>query len=227
MRASACILLALGLTIGSGGRLCAQTPSPAAEAASANGPDFSGTWTLDRRLSDDPAQTNFEAPPAGQNQASNRRRGSIGGFGGRASFGGSAGSGNRNDSNATLTPDERARLVALTTELKIASGTLTIAHHDPAFVVTDAQGTALSFETNAARRDQTLGAAALTSTTHWQDGRIITEFAIGARRTLVYTYTLLPKTHQLVLRVRPQFSDLTGGSGGNAPELKLVYVPKS
>ena len=223
MRAAACALLAIGLTIGSAVRLGAQTPAPAAEAAAANGSDFSGTWTLDRRISDDPAQVNFEARPAGRNDASNRRRGSYGGFGGRGSFGGSTGSGNRTDTNAAaLTADERTRLVALTTELKTASGTLTIAHHDPSFVVTDAQGTALSFETNAARRDQTLGAAALTSTTHWQDGRIITEFAISGRRTLVYTYTLLPKTHQLVLRVRPQFSDLPG-----APELKLVYVPKS
>jgi hypothetical protein len=210
IRLAACALLALTLT-----------------ATQAN-PDFSGTWTLDRRISDDPALTNFEAPRQAQGDSnSNRRRGNAGGFGGRGGYGGYGGGSrtNRNTPIASLTPEERARLVALTTELKTASATLTIEHHDPSFGVTDARGTTLLFDTSGAKRDHTLGDAALTSTTHWQDGRIVTEFALGGTRTLVYTYTLLPKTHQLVLRVRPQSAD-AGGGGGNAPELKLVYVPK-
>jgi hypothetical protein len=206
IRLAACALLALTLT-----------------APQAN-PDFSGAWTLDRRISDDPAQANFEASRQAQGD-SNRRRGSAGGFGGRGAFGGSS-RGNRSTATTSLTPEERVRLVALTTELKTASATLTIEHHDPSFGVTDARGTTLLFDTNGARHDHTLGDAALTSTTRWQDGRIVTEFAIGGTRTLVYTYSLLPKTHQLVLRVRPQFGDQPG-PGANAPELKLVYVPKS
>jgi len=205
-RLAACALLALTLM-----------------ATQANGPDFSGTWTLDRRMSDDPAQANFEAPRQAQGN-SNRRRGSAGGFGGRGIYGGGS-SANRSTPTESLTPEERARLAALTTELKTASATLTIEHHDPSFGVTDARGTTLLLDTSGAKHDHTVGDATLTSTTHWLDGRIVTEFAIGGTRTLVYTYTLLPKTRQLVLRVRPQFGDRPAG-GANAPELKLVYVPK-
>lgn len=208
MRLAACALLALTLT-----------------AMQAN-PDLSGTWTLDRRISDDPAMANFEAPRQAQAD-SNRRRGGggfgRGGFGG-GSFGGGSGA-NRRAATTSLTAEERARLVALTTELKTGSATLTIEHHDPSFGVTDARGTTLLFDTDGTRHDHTLGDTPLTSTTHWQDGRVLTEFAIGGTRTLVYTYTLLPKTHQLVLRVRPKFGD-QGGGGVIVPELKLVYVPK-
>jgi len=209
IRLAACALLALSLT-----------------ATQAN-PDFSGTWTLDRRISDDPAQTNFEAPRQAHGE-SNRRRGSAGGFGGRGGYGGSYGGGsraNRGTPTESFTPEERTRLVALTNELKTGSATLTIEHHDPSFGVTNARGTTLLFDTSGGKHDHTLGDASLTSTTRWQDGRIVTEFAIGGTRRLVYTYTLLPKTHQLVLRVHPQFGDQSTG-GPNAPELKLVYVPK-
>ena len=175
---------------------------------------------LDRLLSDDPTQVNFDAAPSGQNQGSNRRRG--GGFGGLGGFGqgGNYGSGNRNNANESVTPDERARLAALTDQLKKASATLTISHHEPSLVITDAQDHALFFQTNASRDDHPLGAVTITSTTHWEGDRIVTEYAVSNRRTLVYTYTLLPRTNQMVLRVRRQFNDM---SGGNAPELKLVY----
>jgi hypothetical protein len=243
MKKFTCLLFGLGLAVGAAARVMAQTPSaapsttqpsttqpstpqtPARQPSSASAgasteklPDFSGTWTLDRSLSNDPAQANFGGAPVQQNQGTNRRRGGFGGFGG---FGGGSSRGSSNSSNtsASGTPDERARLAALTDELKKASATLVISHHDPDFVVNDALDHTLFFNTTASREDHTLNDVTFSSTSHWEGDRIVVEYAISSRRTLVYTYTLLPKTNQMVLRVRPQFGD-----GSNASELKLVYT---
>jgi hypothetical protein len=250
MKKFTCLLFGFSLAVGAAARVTAQTASstaqpPTAQSSTAQSstpqtpatepstsspstgasteklPDFSGTWTLDRSLSNDPAQVNFGGAPVQQNQG-NRRRGGFGGFGGLGGFGGGGGgrgSNNTSNSSASGTSDERARLTALTDELKKASATLVISHHDPSFVVNDALDHTLFFNTTASREDHTLGDVTFSSTSHWEGDRIVVEYAISSRRTLVYTYTLLPKTNQMVLRVRPQFND-----GTNASELKLVYT---
>ena len=207
----------------------AQTASLAApEVPADTRPDYSGTWTLDRTISNDPAQARFDA--GNQGQGANRPRAGFGGGGFGGSFGGGGfgrggggrnyGSGARENAKDTATADEKARLAALTDQVKRGSAILTISHHDPDFVVNDALNQTFFLHTNASRDDQPLGALTITSTTHWEGDRIVVEYAVSDRRTLVYTYTLLPKTQQLVLRVRAQFNDV---SSANIPELKLVY----
>ena len=61
----------------------------------------------------------------------------------------------------------------------------------------------------------------VTSTTHWEGARLVTTYTLSSRQQLVYTFTLLSATKQLVLRVRRDITDERRGSG---PELKLVYV---
>jgi len=208
----------------------AQAPSTAASDSPENAhPDYSGTWTLDRSISNDPTQARFDA--GSQGQGANRPRAGFGGGGFGGSFGGGGfgrggggrnnGSGTRESAKDTATADEKARLAALTDELKTGSATLIISHHDPDFVVNDALNHAFFLHTTASRDDHPLGALTITSTTHWEGDRIVAEYAVSDRRTLVYTYTLLPKTHQMVLRVRAQFNDV---SSANIPELKLVYT---
>jgi len=177
--------------------------------------DFSGTWTIDRGLSNDAAQVNFDAP---QNRATSR--GGVGGYGGRGGFGGRTGSTNRDSNAGTTTTDERTRLAALTEFLKTAYGTLVISHHEPNFVVNDANDHTWFLHTTGVREEQQAGAATLPCSTRWVGERLVTEFTISSRRTLVYTYTLLPATKQMVLRVRLDVSD---GPRGNGSELKLVY----
>jgi hypothetical protein len=185
-------------------------------------PDFSGTWSLDRSLSNHPAQANFDALQSGGSQgATTRRRGGFGGVGGGGSGrGGNSGSRRRDTDNGSSTPDERARLAALTDELKQASATLVISHHDPSFVINDAQDHTQFFQTTGGRDDQRVGTATIASTTAWEGERLVTAYELSSRRKLIYTYTLLPKTSQLVLRVR---LDATQGPRGNGSELKLVY----
>ena len=61
----------------------------------------------------------------------------------------------------------------------------------------------------------------MTSATRWDGARLVTSNALSSRQQLVCTYTLLPATKQLVLRVR---RDITEERRGTGPELKLVYV---
>jgi hypothetical protein len=201
----------------------AQTPAP-----STTHPDFSGTWAIDRSLSNDPTQANFGATQQGQtNQGSTQRRGGggFGGFGGGGfGRGGGGGSRSRSGSNANnadgLTQDERDRLTALTAQVKQNLATLVISHHDPSFVVTDTQERALFFHTTNEREDVRLGEITMPSTTRWDADRIVSELDVSSRRHLIYTYTLLPASKQLVLRIH---MDNTSGSRGDPPELKLVY----
>ena len=195
----------------------AQTAPPLPAQAGAR-PDFSGTWSLDRSISGDPSQANFEATQGNRGQRSggfgggSRRRGGLGGFGGARP--------DNQDTATAITPDERALLRALTDVLKTSSSSLVISHHEPSFVVNDAQNHTQFFKTDGSVDEHQVGAATVTSTTHWEESRLVTAYALSSRQQLVYTYTLLPATKQLVLRVRRDITEVQRGTG---PELKLVY----
>jgi hypothetical protein len=178
-------------------------------------PDFSGTWSLDRSLSTDVSQMSMppSAPPS--MASGGRARGGFG-IGGR---GGSRGGGSRNSGDA-LTPAEQAKAKVLSDQLKAASSTLIITHQDSSFIVNDSRANALFFETTGVSEDNQLGGETLTSSTHWDDSRLVTEFTLGTDLTVVYTYTLLPKTNQLVLRITRKAGT---ASRATSPEIKLVY----
>ncbi len=229
------VILALAAWPASSGLAQALPPSaPAAVSAAAGShPDFSGTWAMDRSISVDPNQINL-APSAGNNRSQNQnRRGGSGGFGGRGfggGFGGGSGYG-RGGSRASqtreseaLTADEQARLKALTDELKTASASLVISHHDPSFVVDDAREHAQFFQTDGSATENHVAETTIPTSTRWDGTRIITEYTLGSHLTLVYSYTLLAASNQLVVRVSRK-------DGENlrpfAPDVKLVYGRKS
>lgn len=178
-------------------------------------PDFSGTWSLDRSLSTDVNQASILPSASVGMTPGGRGRAGIGiGGGGR-----SRGAGSRNAGDA-LTPAQQAKAKVLTDQLKTAFSTLVITHRDTSFIVNDSRANALFFETTGVSEDNQLGGETLTSSTHWDDSRLVTEFALGTDLTVVYTYTLLPKTSQLVVRVTRK----TGAaSRTTSPEIKLVY----
>jgi hypothetical protein len=237
MRTARCLVVILTLAgwPASPGRAQAVPPSaPAAPPATASThPDFSGTWTIDRNISVDPAQINL-APSAGNNRTQNQnRRGGSGGFGGRGFGGGFGGGGGygRGGSRSSepreaeeLTADEQARIKALTDELKTASASLVISHHDPSFVVDDALEHAQFFQTDGSATENHVAETTIPSSTRWDGTRIVTEYTLGSHLTLVYTYTLLAASNQLVVRVNRK-------DGQNlrpfAPDVKLVYGRKS
>jgi len=190
----------------------------AAPATDGEKPDFSGTWTLDRNISTDPGQIDF-----GRGTTTNRQsqRGGIGGFGGFGGRGGFRPRNNGQGSGEGLTQVEQERLKAITDQLKSASGTLVISHHDPDFVVNDAQNHTFFLHTTGVNEENHLGATTINSSTHWDGSRLVTECVLGSRLTLVYTYTLVPNTKQLVVRVARQSGDRERAG----QDVRLVYRP--
>lgn len=193
----------------------AQSTSVATSPTEAR-PDFSGTWTLDRNISNDPSKATFEPAKARSPQR-------YGGFGGGSRRGGGGGSRSPSDDRAAddRTPDKRTRLQALTDQLRKASDTLVISHHDPSFVINDAQDHTQFFQTDDSTNEHQVGAAAISSTTHWEGSRLITEYTLSSRQKLVFTYTLLAATKQMVIRVRV---DDTERRRVASQELKLAYT---
>ena len=176
-------------------------------------PDFSGTWTLDRDISSDPSQAEF-VPRADANRRP--QRGGIGGFGGFGRGGRRRPGGNDAES---LTSVEQERLSALTDQIKMASDRLVISHHDPDFVINDAKNHTVFLHTTGMREENHVGAATISSSTHWDGSRLVTECVLGSRLTLVYTYTLLPNAKQLVVRVARQVDDRQRAG----QDVRLVY----
>jgi hypothetical protein len=205
--------------------------APPLPAGTEGRPDFSGTWTLDKSLSTDPSQIAFLPPANGGRQGASGGQGAggFGGFGGggfgrrRGGGGGGAATGDRRAPTGALalTPDEQARLLALTDEFKSATARLVLSHHDPSFVVNDARDHTQFFHTSGETDENHFGAITVNTTSRWNDTRVVTEYDLSSRLTLVATYTLLPKTKQLVVRVALKNDSNTLRTA--PPEVRFVY----
>jgi len=199
-------------------------PAPTAPTAqTSDKPDFSGTWQIDRGISSDLTKISFDSPTTADNPRGSMGRG---GYGGRGGFGGYGGYGGRTSRTParTSSPEEQARLKMLTDDIKAGSASLVISHHDPAFTVSDAQGKTRFLKTDGGTDQNQLGGAVIDSTSHWEGPRLVTEYTVGTSRKLVYTFTLLAATKQLVIRIRVEDSQNPRAAG---PEVKLVYTPAS
>jgi hypothetical protein len=216
------LVLGVGLAV-SGGHARAQTGPPAA-APGETRPDFSGTWSLDRSISADLDKASLVPPNrsygGGGGGGGGGRGGGFGGFGGRGGFGGGSRNRNQDSSSSDMTSEEKTRLSVLTDLLKKGAGTLVISHHDPSFVVNDSLDHTQFFQTTGSTDDHDLVATKISSTTHWEESRLVTEYELSSSRKVMYTYALLPASKQMVLRIRLE-GDL--GQRGTGPEVKLVY----
>ena len=188
--------------------------------------DFTGKWTLDRDLSADLTKASFEP----QQAQAPRNTGFSGGFGGRGYGGGrsggsSGGSGRRPGENgsrngAALTADEHARLKEIAEYVK-GFTSLTIDHTDHStFTVTDAQGRSRLFPTDGSKTQHAFATSTIESTTKWDGPHMVTAYTISSTRDLVFTYILVPATHQMALRIT---LDDSGHQRVDVPELRLVY----
>jgi hypothetical protein len=191
---------ALGVIALVGPAVRAQTTS------SSPRPDLSGTWTLDPDVGTELAKITL-IPSANVNAArpSGGMRRSRG-FGGR-SFGGSR----QRDQNIgpKLTNDEQTRLKAMADMLKTGWAKLTIALHEPSFVVNDARDRTLFFSTDANAVDNHVGDLTISTTTRWDGERLRTEWPIGPSLTLVYSYTLQANMKRLVVRIERKDGEST------------------
>jgi hypothetical protein len=207
----------------------AKNAEPSRAGADAR-PNLSGGWTIDLNISTDPARASFDQRAAGNDrQDGQQRRGGFGGrggmggggFRGRGGYGGyGGGSGDNAASGDPSTPEERTRLLELTNVIKKASASLVISHNDPSLAITDALGHTQVFQTTGEKDQHQLATVGVESTTHWDGSRLVTEYTLSDRAKLVLTYTLLPNTKQLVVRINLQAGSTRRGGGS---EVKLVY----
>jgi hypothetical protein len=157
----------------------AQTPIPNATPVPAETrPDFSGTWSLDRSISTDLEKASFLPPNrSSQGGGGGGGRGGFGGFGGgRGGFGGGSRSRNQDSSSSDMTSDEKTRLSVLTDLMKKGFATLVISHHDPNFAVNDSLDHTQFFQTTGSTDEHDLVSTKVSSTTHWEDSRLVTEY---------------------------------------------------
>ena len=184
----------------------------------AAGADLSGAWQLDRSISIDPATITFVPARRTNNQFQPRGGFGRGGFG-RGGFGGSRPNSDQNNADA-MDPVAQKRLKALTDDLKAASASMVIVADDATITVTDALKHTHALQADGKPVMIDLGDAAIASATRWDGSHLVTEYTVNDRLTLVYTYTLVAPTNQLVLRVGRKDGDQVRTFD---PDVKLVY----
>jgi hypothetical protein len=213
MRRFASIALAAIVSI-----VCVLRGQTQATPPDAAHPNFSGTWTLNRQLSDDPLESTFDRS---QNRGDQEARG-MGGYGGRRGFGGRGG-GFGGSPRAAASGDAGTQRSATASELiheaKTSSTSLVISHSDPSLAVTNAFGHTSLFRTDGTSDTHQLPSGTVHSTTRWSGVRLTTQYDLGNGELLTYTYTLVPATQQLVVRIQLQRTQREA----YAPVLKLVY----
>jgi hypothetical protein len=190
-------------------------------ASGQNPVDLSGKWTLDTVLSDSPEQIAAairidvgqgggesplgESGSGGFGQGNGRRRGAEPR---------SSGAQNRQP-NA----EEQKRIDELTESLRYPPTALTIAQTAAAITVTDEQQRARTLTPNGKREKQTVGSTSLEVATRWEGPQLVSEQDLGGGRLVRYTYSIVPTTKQLLVRVS---IDRTLGFPGPF-QIRLVY----
>jgi hypothetical protein len=127
----------------------------------------------------------------------------------------------RGGSNRSTPPsaeDQRA-LDAITQPVRYPPPTLRIEQSSTAVTVGDPQGRSRTFQTNGKREQQMFDDMRADSTAQWEGPQLVVDFDLGKNRKMTYTYSIVPTTHQLMVRV-------TFERGPNQPgsfEVRFVY----
>ena len=180
-------------------------------------PNFSGDWTLNRELSDEPRAPRDDAR-GGDHQRENGRHGGFGGYGGRRGGFGYPGAGR--GAPAPDAADDRARIQEVLRDARSPSPNLTISHSPVNIAITEAGGRTRFFQTTGATDKHQFDAGTVDSTTTWNGEELVTAYDLGSGRRLTYTYALASGGRQLVVRVRVE----GGGYGARGPTTtKYVY----
>ena len=177
--------------------------------ASAQHPSFSGTWTLNTTLSDNPEQISralrldtglsieqeFLGPET--QGRGDGREGSGRGASGRPG----RGQGETDRRRAPqINSEDRNRLTELINGVRFAPTTFTLSQTDDVVISAGARAADTLHPTGKAE-PHTLEAGAVNRTTRWVGPLLIVSYDVGRTGTLIYTYSLVPPTRQLLVRV--------------------------
>jgi len=183
--------------------------------------DLTGTWSLDVHLSDHPEQIaraiEFDT---GEFTRDTFGRGveSRGGTGGRA--GGADRSGREwRPPTDRMSPEDRKLLAEITRPVQFPPPTLAIAHGERTVTITAGQAAPEALRTDGKAEKYALETGTVNRTAAWEGPQLRVAYDIGRVGTLTCTYTIVPTTRQLLIRVN--IERLPGEPGPF--EIKLVY----
>lgn len=169
---------------------------------------FAGSWTLNRQLSQFPAEVGFSADflgPIGPDGSPTPGRG-----------------GNRGAANgpgiARESEDDARRISVLTDEVRVPFDRLSIAAQPSLVTITPDRASARAFHTDGRDDEISLGRVTASATTRWDAGRLVILYKAQIGRELRYTYSINTSPTQLIVDV--EFLERGGGD-----RVRRIYEP--
>jgi hypothetical protein len=188
--------------------------------------NLAGRWTLDPYLSDNPGQVaaairmglgsalGEELFPGGQEAG---RPGTVGTRGPERGRPGRPGDGKPQDK--PLNTEEKNQLNELAQVLQYPPLALSISQSSSTLALTDPHGQTRTLQLTGKSEKQPLGSNVVDCTTKVEGPQIISEYQVGKGRTLVYRYSRVPTTGQLLITI--SFERVEGQPG--PVQIRQVY----
>jgi len=190
--------------------------------------DLSGTWSLDIYLSDHAEQIaraiqidtgQFTPDTFGRGGAPEARSGGREDAG-RSRFGGDGRPGRDRQTPASrLSDDDRKRLAELTRPVEFPPPTLTITQADEKLTIAAGPGRTETLHPDGRGEKYSLQSGDVNRVASWLGPQLRVTYKLGSPGTLTYTYSIVPTTGQLLIRVN--FERVPDNPGPFA--IKLVY----
>jgi hypothetical protein len=192
--------------------------SAESRAQTAEHPSFTGAWTLNKELSDQPPDRG-----AGDENGQRGRRGGYGGGGGggggrRGGYGGGGGSYGRGGfgGGQQMDPEAMARMRTAMRDVINPPDHVTVAQSDSMIVVTGGDGrtTRLSLDGKKVKDENTN----LERKNKWDGGKLVSEITGLPAGKITQTYSLDPEHHQLRI-----VASMEGRNGQQPRTITHVY----
>ena len=181
-------------------------------AQSAPPVDLTGAWRLNTTLTDAPEQidASVRADLGMSSNAAFADQFGGGGFGTRGGGGRrgrQAPSGPNDRGNATQSPSrgpssEEQQTLDMTKMVRLPTGQLSIAADASMVTFTDALDAVHTFHTNGKDEKQTYDTATITSNARWEGPQLVIDFDLTKGRSMTFTYSIVPVSKQLLVRVQ-------------------------
>lgn len=192
-----------------------------ARVASAQSPiDLTGSWTLNRSLSQFPEEIGFSADTF--ESAAGTRGGTNGARGGRRGGGGDGGASRPLEGlRRPLVPETQedvARRRFLTDEVRLPPERLTIVVTPATVSITPDRGAPRTVQPGRRDESVTIGPITATTTATWEVDGLTIGYSAEVGRVVRYTYTLNRSPRQLILDI-----EFAGRGGGD--KVRRIYDP--
>ena len=200
--------------------LCGVLSGPMASAASADRVDFSGSWQLDKNLSEDPLAEMGDAME--ERRRAMEMAGEQGGLGGGMA-GGGTGTGGGMGSGRVPVDDtlERERMERRLDELGKRLQEMSVTHEDDKLTVRYADGHERILFTDGKKHYRESGIGDLETRTKWKGNReIVVKATLEDGRKITETWELGPDGGSLHVK-----TSMKGRGGEPSFDFKRVYKP--